>query len=518
MRSQAKPNILLIQADQMAAAVLPMYGGKTVRAPRMEALANAGVLFANAYCNFPLCAPSRFSMMSGQLASRIHAFDNGAEFPAAIPTMAHYLRYLGYRTCLSGKMHFIGPDQLHGFEERLTTDIYPSDFIWTAEWDTGSVYSLSDPNDPTPRGGMRAVQDAGVRARTMQLDYDDESTYRSLRWFYDLARDDDARPFFHLISLTHPHDPYTTTPEYWARYRDDEIELPHLPALAPDERDPMTARLFATFGIDAAALTPAQIRAARHAYYSSISYVDDRVGELLDALDATGLRENTIVVITSDHGEMLGERGLWFKRSFFEGSARVPLIISAPGRFPARHTQCNVSLVDLLPTLVDLGRGETEVEPADHLDGNSLISILGGSDKDAVDTALCEVLCEGTTSPAFMIKRGAYKYIHCDTDPPQLFDCVSDPHEQNNLAGFHALHNVEAALAGEVARRWDSPRLAGEIRESQKRRLFVQQANKIGVLHSWDYQPRSDASTQYFRGDTPYDDYFAKRDLPVVGR
>ena len=291
MRSQAKPNILLIQADQMAAAVLPMYGGRTVRAPRMEALANAGVVFTNAYCNFPLCAPSRFSMMSGQLASRIHAFDNGAEFPAAIPTMAHYLRYLGYRTCLSGKMHFIGPDQLHGFEERLTTDIYPSDFIWTAEWDAGSVYSLSDPNDPTPRGGMRAVQDAGVRARTMQRDYDDESTFRSLRWFYDLARDDDARPFFHLISLTHPHDPYTTTPEYWARYRDDEIELPYIQALAPNDRDPMTARLYAAFGIDAAALTPAQIRAARHAYYSSISYVDDRVGELLDALDETGLRE-----------------------------------------------------------------------------------------------------------------------------------------------------------------------------------------------------------------------------------
>ena len=159
-----------------------------------------------------------------------------------------------------------------------------------------------------------------------------------------------------------------------------------------------------------------------------------------------------------------------------------------------------------------------EVVPADHLDGNSLISILGGSDKNAVDTVLSEVLCEGTTSPAFMIKRGAYKYIHCDTDPPQLFDCVSDPHEMSNLAGSPAMHNVEAALAGEVARRWDSPRLAREIRESQKRRLFVQHANKIGVLHSWDYQPRSDASTQYFRGDVPYDSYFEKRDLPVVPR
>jgi choline-sulfatase len=446
VRSEDKPNILLIQADQLAAPVLPMYGGAIVRAPHIQALASSGVVFDNAYCNFPLCAPSRFSMMAGQLASRIQAFDNGAEFPAAIPTMAHYLRFLGYRTCLSGKMHFVGPDQLHGFEERLTTDIYPSDFIWTAEWEAGGTYSLSDPNDPTPRGGMRAVQDAGVRARTMQRDYDDASTHHSVRWIYDVARDGDSRPFFHLISLTHPHDPYTTTPEYWNRYRDEEIELPQLPAIPRAQRDPMTARLFDAFGIDAAALTPTQIRAARRAYYASISYVDDRIGELLAALDATRLRENTIIVITSDHGEMLGERGLWYKRSFFEWSVRVPLIFSAPGRFPARHTRCNVSLVDLLPTFTELGSNGSTLEMADHIDGSSLVRMLTGSDEGAIDVALSEVLCEGTTSPAFMIKRGAFKYVHCDTDPPQLFDCVSDPDEQTNLAGVAAFLYLEKSF------------------------------------------------------------------------
>ena len=134
-RWRRDPNILMIMADQLTALALPAYGHKVVRAPHLDRLAAEGVLFERAYCNFPLCAPSRASLMSGKLASRIGVYDNAAEFPAAVPTLAHGLRVQGYRTCLAGKMHFVGPDQLHGFEERLTTDIYPADFGWTPNWD-----------------------------------------------------------------------------------------------------------------------------------------------------------------------------------------------------------------------------------------------------------------------------------------------------------------------------------------------------------------------------------------------
>ena len=129
-----RPNILIIQADQMAPQALPVYGHPLVKAPNIEALADRGVVFENAYCNNPICASSRFSMLSGRLSSKIGAYDNAAEFPASIPTFAHYLGNLGYRTCLSGKMHFVGPDQLHGFEGRVTTDIYPADFGWVPDW------------------------------------------------------------------------------------------------------------------------------------------------------------------------------------------------------------------------------------------------------------------------------------------------------------------------------------------------------------------------------------------------
>ena len=112
------PNVVLVMADQLAAQALPYYGHGIVKAPHLEALAGDGVVFDNAYCNAPLCAPSRFSMLSARLPSRIGAFDNAAEFPASVPTLAHYLRVMGYRTCVGGKMHFVGPDQLHGFDYR----------------------------------------------------------------------------------------------------------------------------------------------------------------------------------------------------------------------------------------------------------------------------------------------------------------------------------------------------------------------------------------------------------------
>ena len=172
------PNLLLIMADQMAASALPVYGHELVKAPNIEALAADGVVFDSAYCNFPLCAPSRFSMLSGQLPSRIGAYDNAAEFPSSIPTLAHYLRAMGYHTCLGGKMHFVGADQLHGYEERLTTDIYPADFGWTPNWD-----------DPAHRyswyHNMLSVVEAGVYARTSQLDFDDEVAFQGVQKIYD---------------------------------------------------------------------------------------------------------------------------------------------------------------------------------------------------------------------------------------------------------------------------------------------------------------------------------------------
>ena len=394
-----RPNILFIMTDQLAGPALPCYGHPIVKAPHISSLAEEGVVFDNAYCNSPLCAPSRASLMTGQLPSRIGAFDNAAQFPSDVPTFAHYLRNLGYRTCLSGKMHFVGPDQLHGFEERLTTDIYPADFGWVPDWE--------HPEDrPSWYHNMLSVVQAGLCETSNQLDFDEQVVFQAVRKIYDMARDEDQRPFCLLASFTHPHDPFAITKEYWNRYDHAEIDMPTIPAIPVDQLDPHSRRLYHVSAMDQYAQTEARVRNARHAYYGMISYIDDKVGQLLQALEATGLGDNTIIVFTSDHGEMLGERGLWYKMSFFEWSVRVPLLFYAPRRFSRHRVNQVVSLVDLLPTLVDLASDDTTIDFADKLDGQSLVPLMQGDERNASDTALGEILAEGAISPCLMIRRG----------------------------------------------------------------------------------------------------------------
>ena len=295
----ARPNFVFIMADQMAGPALPINGHGVVKTPYIESLAQGGVTFRNAYCNNPICASSRFSMMAGQLPSRIGAYDNAAEFPAAVPTFAHYLRHLGYRTCLSGKMHFVGPDQLHGFERRVTTDIYPSDFGWTPDWTTEGY-----PFAPSVMS-LRGVVESGLCVRSLQIDYDEEVEYFAKRKLYDFARERTDRPFFLAVSFTHPHNPFTITEEYWNRYRDDDIDMPSVPHIPVEERDPWSQRYYYLIRQDEHEVTDAAIRRTRRAYYGMIFYVDDKVGELLRTLDALGMADNTVVVFTADHGDMM---------------------------------------------------------------------------------------------------------------------------------------------------------------------------------------------------------------------
>jgi choline-sulfatase len=495
-----KQNILILMADQMTPFALAAYGHDVTRTPNIDALAKRGVVFDSAYCASPLCAPSRFSLLSGKLPSAIGAYDNAAEFPSQTLTFAHYLRAEGYRTILSGKMHFCGPDQLHGFEERLTTDIYPADFGWTPDWDDFETR-------PSWYHNMSSVIDAGPCVRTNQLDFDDEVTHTVRQKLFDIARErqagKDARPFCMVASLTHPHDPYAIPQQYWDMYRDEDIDMPkHRDALA--DADPHSKRLRHVCETDRTPPTDQQIRNARHAYYGAISYVDDQFGAILDALRQTGRDEDTIVIVTSDHGEMLGERGLWYKMTFFEGGCRVPLIVTAPGRFDARHVGASVSHLDLLPTLVELGRGAPRETWPDSLDGQSLVPHLR-NEADAHDEAIGEYLAEGAIAPIVMLRRGAYKFIHCPADPDQLFDLAADPLERHNLAENPQHAKRVAALREEMAGRWNLAALREEVVRSQRRRTFHFEATTQGVIESWDWQPSVDASQRYMRNHIDLD-------------
>lgn len=435
-------------------------------------------------------------MMSGRLASRIGAWDNGSEFSASVPTFAHYLRARGYYTCISGKMHFVGPDQYHGFEERLTTEIYPADFSWTPSPDERDAANRFGAGVST----VETVHDSGPMARTLQIDYDEDVIHCAAREIYVRARSTDKRPFLMTVSLTQPHDPYVTTPEWWHLYDGVDIDPPVVPPIPLDARDPHSRMLHSHYGQDRIDIDAEATARARRGYYGMISNIDAMFGRLLDALSDAGMAENTIVIFASDHGDMMGERGMWFKKTLFEPAIRVPLILHGPGIAKAR-VAAPVSLLDLFPTLVDFS-GAAPGTIRTPLDGQSLAPLLSGG--TAHGPVLAEHLDGGTDAPRVMLRDGDLKLVLSRAYPPLLHDLGADPHELRNIAGDPAAQADLQRLTQQAEAIWDLDALAEEKRASQTARSIVNTALHQGRRHPWDFVPGALVqNTGYVRsGDT----------------
>lgn len=484
-----RPNILILMVDQLNGTLFPDGPADFLHMPHLKALADRSVRFANAYTASPLCAPARASFMSGQLPSRTRVYDNAAEFASDIPTFAHHLRAVGYRTALSGKMHFVGPDQLHGFEERLTTDIYPADFGWTPD------YSRPGERIDWWYHNLGSVTGAGIAEITNQMEYDDEVAFHAVQKLYDLSRGHDDRPWCLTASFTHPHDPYVARRKFWDLYEDCTELDPDVGAIPYEQQDPHSRRLLDACDHTAFDITPEHVRAARRGYFANLSYIDEKIGEILDVLARTRMADDTIVVFASDHGDMLGERGLWFKMSFFEGSSRVPLMIAAPGWTP-RLIADPVSTLDVTPTLASLA-GVDIATVLPWTDGVDLTPMV--TRKGARGPVPMEYAAEGSVAPLVCLRSGRYKFVQCAADPPLLFDVEADPRELHNLAEDPEHADTLRRLAGEAAARWDLEAYDAAVRESQARRRVVYQALRNGAYYPWDFQPLQKASERYMR-------------------
>ncbi|KIN05095.1 hypothetical protein OIDMADRAFT_192771 [Oidiodendron maius Zn] len=501
-------------ADQLAAPLLKIHNpASQILTPNLDALAAKAVVFDQAYCPSPLCAPSRMSMVTGQLPTKIGSYDNACSIDPSTPTYAHYLRAAGYETTLAGKMHFIG-DQLHGYESRLTSDIYPGDYGWAVNWE-----------EPDKRlewyHNASSIEQAGPCVRSNQLDYDEEVMYKSKQFLYDHVRKGpNARPFCMTVSLTHPHDPYCIEKKYWDLYEGVDIDLPDV-TIPKEEQDDHSKRLLKVCDLWDKEFAPEQIKRARRAYYGAVSYVDDNIGKLLQTLKDCRLDQDTIIVFSGDHGDMLGERGLWYKMSYFEASVRVPLLIHHPATFKPHRVSANVSTLDILPTLIDLVH--EKLWPGLPMDGTSLLPHLedreGGS-----DTVFAEYCGEGTVAPLMMIKRGPWKYITCPADLPQLYNLATDPKELINLALLPTKHplvtpeitEVLNAFTLEAGRKWDMKTITDSVLVSQRSRRLVWGALKKGQFTSWDYNPLDDGREKYIRSHIPLDNLELRARFPAV--
>ncbi len=488
-----KPNILIIMVDQLAGTWFRDGMASFLHAPTLRRLYDEGVNFSSAYTASPLCAPSRASFMSGLLPHKTRVYDNAAEFTSSIATFAHYFRNLGYNTTLCGKMHFVGPDQLHGFEKRLTTDIYPADFGWTPDW-----------TQPHQRidwwyHNMGSVLNAGIAEISNQMEYDDEVAFLAKQKLYDIARKEDDKPFLLTVSFTHPHDPFLTRKKYWDLYKETHFPDLHVPSIGYEQMDPHSKRLYDANDTTHYNITTEHVNKSRHAYFANISYIDDMIGQILDVLKTCNLDDNTIILFTGDHGEMLGERGMWFKMNFFENSACVPLLFHAPNRFTGKEITHAVSATDIMPTLLQLATGQ----PADlchDIDGISLFNAIEGDTSSLEKRVIYSQYCaEGSVDPMIMARTEQWKYIYCEVDPPQLFDLAHDPYECRNLAEDITYSNVKQNMQELVTNHLDIAQLRHDVLDSQARRLLIYKSLRNGAYYPWDYSPLQAAGERFMR-------------------
>lgn len=473
----AAPDIVVVMSDEHSPHFSSVYGHPIVRTPNMARLAAQGATFDAAYCASPICVPSRMAFMSGRMPTRTEAWDNGSPLRSDIPTLAHVLRGQGYETVLIGKMHFIGADQLHGFETRLVDDSRVcGNWIETTDW--------QDLARPRPRARNR-VTNAGP-GHTAHIEQDEEVLAACLQFLAEReVRGGNVRPLFLCVSFNAPHFPLRA-PRYFDSYWPDNVDAPVIAPKELEMQHPFHKRLRSYFDIDD--LPREQSLKARAAFYALVTWFDDLLGDVIDAVDRQLLPRDGVapmLVYVSDHGDMAGEHGLWWKCCFFEESVRVPLIIRWPGRVaPGARIADPVTLIDLSITFADVaGANDDPVmgQFARQADGTSMLNLLAGA-REPDRIALSEYCAHAAGRPIRMIRQGRWKYVHYHGEPEELYDLVADPREKTNLADDPALVARKAVLRARVLAGWDAEAIDRRVREHQAERRLIAMAERRGTF------------------------------------
>jgi choline-sulfatase len=463
-------------SDQHHAGVMRCAGDRFAHTPALDSLASRGVRFTNTYCPFPLCGPSRMSFLTGRHPYENALWDNLQELSSAIPTFAHAFLAADYDTILSGRMHFVGADQRHGFAQRLIADVAGTAFLSTG-W---KMQDVLGPLLNTTGMSLSGIVKSGP-GHSGYIAYDQAVTRSTVQWLADRASRpaSSQKPFMLTVGYVAPHCPFVAPPEDFDHYA-ALIKTADLPPYPPaDALHPVHAQRRRNFQTDPPPPIEAQWR-ARVAYYGLCTFMDRQIAAVLDALHNAGLAENTIVVYTSDHGEMLGEHGMWWKSTFYDGACRVPLILSHPNSTPGIVNH-NVSLMDLGPTLLDM----CSLPPLPGATGKSFRSLLDGKSDAWDDTVFAENALPRSNACSRMVRSGPWKYNvyfgqgdHHNA-PPELFNLQSDPGEINDLAHDPNHQTIRQHLHALVMHGWDPDRVLNHLgRASDEQKLIANWVNK----------------------------------------
>ena len=439
-------NILWLMSDQHRPHALGVDGSPVARTPGLDSLARSGMRFDQAYCSNPVCAPSRASLLTGLYSHNHGANNNALPLPFSKKTIAHHLGRAGYMCALIGKMHFVDA-QTHGFDYHLDFNDWfqylgPKTKLFADELgkrNSGSGNPQIDDlwrdyGDPwtgvREDDGRQGLVPVGRVSKLEEQDHFESFVSRESVRF--LRNHGSKEPFFLIASFLKPHDPFMPAQRFFNMFRAVDMQIPDtwgkvdLAAVPKEIRESITNDWITPELLN----NPENVKRRIALYYANLAQMDDNLGVVLKALRDLGLEDNTIVMYTSDHGEMLGEHGLWQKMVFYEPAVGIPLIFRAPGvTTPGTRSKMPVSLVSVAATLLELAG----VEVPTGLDGESLVPDLREPQRLRDTTIYSEYALQSPRAKG-MIRQGDFKYSYYKSDTPELYNLRDDPKEMKNLA------------------------------------------------------------------------------------
>jgi choline-sulfatase len=451
-------NVLFILSDQHSRRVLGCYGNKVARTPHLDALASGGTRFASAYCQTPICVPSRASIATGRYAHQIGSWDNATPYRGTeAPSFGHRLAQQGYKITTIGKLHYRSPNDPNGFaDQRLPMHVLEG---------VGDLYGLLRGDMPVRPQSRKQVLEAGP-GESDYIRYDRAIARMAAEWI-DAEGAHQDRPWCLVVGFVSPHFPLIPPQAHFDLYRPEDIPMPV--SWRPEDwaRHPVLDLKRRQEALDVP-FDEAQIRTAMQAYYALVSFIDEQAGTVLDALRRSGQASKTRVIYASDHGEMLGEHGLWWKSSMYESSVAVPLIVAGPDIPTGKTVATNTMLVDLFPTILDAVGATPDCSDAD-LPGRSLIGLANSADENR--NVFSEYHAIFSPSGVFMVRNERFKYVHYVGYAPQLFDLAADPDERSDVAANPAYAAARASCEAVLRRICDPDEVDKAARGDQKRRI-----------------------------------------------
>ncbi len=411
-------NVLIICSDQHRRDAVGCYGHKYVETPNLDRLTHEGTRFAHGYCNAPICVPSRASLATGLQIHEICSWDNADPYHGQRTSFMHRAQLAGIDTISIGKLHFRNAEDDTGFDKQIN----PMHVVNG----TGTFYSFL--RDPVPRivAGGKTLDDAGP-GNTSYGQYDRDICAAAGSWLKERGESGNSKPFLLNVSFVNPHPPYQAPQDLFDKYM--AMDLP-----VPDESDwhshPSLDGIRLYFDMEE--LRTEEVRKAiAAAYFANVEFLDQNIGKVLLALEASGLADDTLILYISDHGESLGDAGLYGKCNLFEPSIGVPIIAKGPNIPAGKTSETPAQLLDIYPTILDALNITVTAEDKQRT-GNSLIKLANAPDQER--WILVQNHCAGSTSATFALSNGKTKYVYFNDFKPMLFDLTTDPEERDNLA------------------------------------------------------------------------------------